>query len=272
MVCVYLVRSNTEFTRFLSPFLRTEVFSRYGTNLAGICFRYEVGGIDCYPVANIKHGWIEESLSGITRNLLTDIHDVRVVQSEARWRLVASEKLFVATRDGFWGDQRSSWSDHLIFVLNNRRIILVQLISHYFTIDVTWWFEKKYESKRAATKTVLTFQPSDLTTSFQGSFVFPQEVVVEDRSLLWEDERPWERSCWSNCSKISLAVIKRKNIFFHWIKYFQCSVSVIPWACLSKVPKRFGFHNSLYVFATPTEVVSHQTSQSSWCFFGLKTC
>ena len=190
MVCIYLVRSNTEFTRFLSPIVPTEVFSAYGTNLAGLCFRYDVGGIDWYPVANIKHGWIEETLGGIIRNLLTDIHDVRVVQSEARWRLVASEKLFVATRDGFWGDQRSSWSDHLNFVLNNRSIILVQLISHYFTIDVTWWFEKKYELKRAATK---TFQPSDLTTSFPGSFVFPQdpqEVVVEDRSLLREDERP----------------------------------------------------------------------------------
>ena len=184
MVCVYLVRSSTEFTSLLSPFLHTEVFSFCGTNLA------DVGGIDWYPVANIKHGWIEETLGGIIRNLLTDIHDVRVVQSEARWRLVASEKLFVATRDGFWGDQRSSWSDHLNFVLNNRSIILVQLISHYFTIDVTWWFEKKYELKRAATKTVLTFQPSDLTTSFPGSFVFPQEVVVEDRSLLREDERP----------------------------------------------------------------------------------
>ena len=31
-------------------------------------------------------------------------------------------------------------------------------------------------------------------TSFLGSVVFPQEGVV-DHSLLWEDERPWERGC-----------------------------------------------------------------------------
>ena len=130
MVCIYLVRSNTEFTRFLSPFVPTEVFSRYGTNLAGICFRYDVGGIDWYPVVNIKHGWIEESLSGIIRNLLTDILDVLVVLSEAWWRLLVSDKLFVAIWDGFWGDLRSSWSDHL----NNRSIILVQLITYYFTL------------------------------------------------------------------------------------------------------------------------------------------
>ena len=255
MVCVYLVRSNTEFTRFLSPFLRTEVFSRYGTNLTGICFRYDVGRIDWYPVANIKHGWIEESLSGIIRNLLTDIHNVRVVQSEARWRLVASDKLFVATRDGFWGDQRSSWSDHLIFILNNRSIILVQLISHYFTIDVTWWFEKKWVKTSR-------YENCAYVPAFWSNNLVPRVFRLPTRG---SGRR-------SNCIKISLAVIKRKNMFFHWIKYFQCSVSVIPWACLSKVPKRFGCHNSLYVFAAPTEVVSHQTSQSSWCFFGLKTC
>ena len=33
------------------------------------------------------------------------------------------------------------------------------------------------------------------STSLSGSFVFLQEVVV-DHSLLWEDERPWERG-WS---------------------------------------------------------------------------
>ena len=159
--CIYLVRSNTEFTRFLSPFLHTEVFSLYGTNLAGLGTKYDVGGIDWYPVANIKHRWIEESR--ITRKLLTDIHDIRVDLSEARWRVVASDKLVVASRDGVWGDHRSSWSDHLIFVLNIRSIILVQLITYYFTTDVTWWFGKKYELKRAATKTLLTFQPSDLT-------------------------------------------------------------------------------------------------------------
>ena len=215
MVCIYLVRSNTEFTRFLSPFVPTEVFSRYGTNLAGICFRYDVGGIYWYPVANIKHGWIEIS-HRITRNLLTDVCDVRVVLSESRWRLVASDKLFVAIQDGFW-DHRSSWSDQLNFVLNTRSIILVQLFTFYFTVDVTWWFGKKYEFKRAALLSCIM----DKNFAYFPAF-------------------------WSNCIKMSW-VIKRKNMFLHWIEYFKCSVSG---TCFSKVPKLLGYHNSLK-FATP---------------------
>ena len=140
-ICIILERSNTEFTRFLSPFLSAG--SIYFAKLAGLRLKYDVGGIDWYPVVEIKHGWIEIS-HRIIRSLLTDVSDVRVVLSEARWRLVASDKWFVAIPDGFW-DHRSSWSDQLIFVLNIRSILLVQLFTYYLTIDVTsWWFEKKW--------------------------------------------------------------------------------------------------------------------------------
>ena len=43
-------------------------------------------------------------------------------------------------------------------------------------------------------------------TSFPGSFVFPQERVT-DHSLLWDDERPWERGCtssWMLLNKLKL--------------------------------------------------------------------
>ena len=33
-----------------------------------------------------------------------------------------------------------------------------------------------------------------IPSSFSGSFVFPQEGVV-DHSLSWEDKRPWKRGC-----------------------------------------------------------------------------
>ena len=165
-ICVILERSNTEFTRFLSPFLSAG--SIYCAKLAGLLLKYDVRRIDWYPVVKIKHGWIE--INRITTNLLTDVSDVRVVLSEARWRLVASDKLFVAIQDGFW-DHRSSWSDQLIFVLNIRSIIIVQLPTYYFTIDVTWRFEKKYEKKYdellflavSMRKSLLSFQLSHLT-------------------------------------------------------------------------------------------------------------
>ena len=49
------------------------------------------------------------------------------------------------------------------------------------------------------------------TTSFPGSFVFPQEGVV-DHSLLWKDERPWERGCSREDSDLSLFKSKRNRM------------------------------------------------------------
>ena len=53
-ICIILERSNTEFTRFLSPFLSAG--SIYVAKLPGLLLKYDVGGIDWYPVVEIKHG------------------------------------------------------------------------------------------------------------------------------------------------------------------------------------------------------------------------
>ena len=80
MVCIILERSNTDFTPFLPPSVDTG--SLCGTKLAGLCLRYDVGGIDWYPVVKIEHGRIEV-IHSIRRNLLTNVSDVRVASSEA---------------------------------------------------------------------------------------------------------------------------------------------------------------------------------------------
>lgn len=122
-----LARSN-KFTIFLSPIVDAD--SLCGPKLAHLRLRYNVRRVDWYSIVNIEHGWVEV-IRGITRNLLADVSDIRVVFSKARWRFLAGEEAFVAVRDGCW-NHWSTWSDQLASVLNIYSIILVQTIIFYF--------------------------------------------------------------------------------------------------------------------------------------------
>ena len=117
-----------QLTIFLSPIVDAD--SLCSTKLARLCLSYNVRRVDWYPIVNIEHAWIEE-IRGIIRNLLTDVSDILVVFSEARWRLLASEETFVAILDGCW-NHRSTRSDQLVSVLNTPNIIFVQTIIFYF--------------------------------------------------------------------------------------------------------------------------------------------
>lgn len=102
-----LGRSN-KFTIFLSPIVDAD--SLCGPKLARLCLRYNVRRVDWYSIVNIEHGWVEV-IRGITRNLLADVSDIRVVFSKARWRFLAGEEAFVAVREVETTDLRglTSW-------------------------------------------------------------------------------------------------------------------------------------------------------------------
>ena len=128
VVPVFSLGKSKKFTNFLSPIVDA---SRCGSKLARLCLPYNVRRVDWYSIVNIEHGWVEV-IHGITRNLLTDVSDIRVVVSKARWRLSAGEEAFVTIRDICW-NHRSTRSDQLVSVLNIDSIILVQTIIFYFT-------------------------------------------------------------------------------------------------------------------------------------------
>ena len=128
VVQAFSLGKSKKFTIFLSPIVDA---SLYGTKLARLCLPYNVRRIDWYSIVNIENGWVEV-IHGITRNLLTDVSDIRVVVSKARWRLSAGEEASVAILDGCW-NHRSTRSDQLVSVLNIHGIILVQTIVFYFT-------------------------------------------------------------------------------------------------------------------------------------------
>ena len=97
MVQTFSLGRSKKFTIFLSPIVDAD--SLCGPKLARLCLSYNVRRVEWYSIVNIEHGGVEV-VRGITRNLLTDVSDIRVVVSKARWRLSAGEEASVAIRDG----------------------------------------------------------------------------------------------------------------------------------------------------------------------------